>query len=673
MPYKSVTKKRLILNLILAISVLLIPIMTNIKAATAIEEAVGEVQENISSTEELEIIDSGPIEIPTPTSTPTPENTTLESAENLNLESATSTINQELDITSDGLITIGNATTSDILPGLSCLASCDSSLNFASSTELGQISVEVFDEGTVTTSISSTSTLNSEEAMVDIFGTSTEVGYSTTTLVIDSSSSTTPQDLAINMISETESGVSLELEGGRTLLTTTASSTAATSTLSSVDITPEGLEVSGGDKSNDPLFIVSNDSKIVYGEEEYEIEKEKIIVGHNSSDKDKFNPEIKLDRFLGETNLRIWSEENGDKDALRVGDKIKWRADKGKKTYAFYPMSAEQVGNQEGGFEYEITLNEKPATSTITLKIETTGLEFFYQPPLDKEDFSNNTHTDRCTETECFDKDGKRLRHRPENVVGSYAVYHKIQNGDYSAVGGKNYKAGKAFHIYRPKIIDSNGNWVWGKFNINETLGSLTITIPQDFLDKAIYPVVVDPTIGFTTLGVSDVGGNAIIANKFTSPEGGKAIPGEAFYGGGDTLGGTHTVMFAAYNDTGDADPDDAGEVKLSGNAQITVIGDVTAFFSNTIIWNEISPNRSYWLSINMATNSHVFYDSSTNTAYDYARTHSNDMPDPWGTSTENFPGRLSIYVKYNSYDATSSFWWNFVKKITPKVFASPF
>lgn len=152
MPYKSVTKKRLILNLILAISVLLIPMATNTKAATAIEEAVVEkVQENISSTEELEILDLGPVDpSPEEIQTTTTEVQTLESAENLNLESATSTINQELDITSDGLITIGNATTSDILPGLSCLASCDSSLNFASSTELGQIIIETVNGGTST-------------------------------------------------------------------------------------------------------------------------------------------------------------------------------------------------------------------------------------------------------------------------------------------------------------------------------------------------------------------------------------------------------------------------------------------------------------------------------------------------------------------------------------------
>jgi hypothetical protein len=36
-----------------------------------------------------------------------------------------------------------------------------------------------------------------------------------------------------------------------------------------------------------------------------------------------------------------------------------------------------------------------------------------------------------------------------------------------------------------------------------QTTGILTITIPQDFLDKAVYPITVDPTFGYTSVGAS--------------------------------------------------------------------------------------------------------------------------------------------------------------------------
>ena len=34
---------------------------------------------------------------------------------------------------------------------------------------------------------------------------------------------------------------------------------------------------------------------------------------------------------------------------------------------------------------------------------------------------------------------------------------------------GKNYKTGKAFHIYRPLITDGAGKTVWGELNIDLT------------------------------------------------------------------------------------------------------------------------------------------------------------------------------------------------------------
>jgi len=131
-----------------------------------------------------------------------------------------------------------------------------------------------------------------------------------------------------------------------------------------------------------------------------------------------------------------------------------------------------QVGDGLEGdsFEFEIVLNEQPSTNVISMTLQTKGLDFFYQSPLTLEEI-------------------KRGASRPENVVGSYAVYHKTMAGDFSALGGKNYLAGKAFHIFRPRIEDATGNWVWGELNIDEKAGLLTVTIPQDFLDKAVYPV----------------------------------------------------------------------------------------------------------------------------------------------------------------------------------------
>ena len=188
---------------------------------------------------------------------------------------------------------------------------------------------------------------------------------------------------------------------------------------------------------------------------------ERVII--NDSVSEKVRPDVKLERWGGEAHLRMWSDDTGDDYAQIVDDKIVWETSD--KTYNFYTI--------DGKFEYEIILKEKPASNVIELNIETEGLVFYYQGELTQEEIDDGSF-------------------RPENIIGSYAVYHESKRNF-------EYKTGKAFHIYRPKIIDDDGNEVWAELHIENEL--LTITIPQDFLDKAVYPVIVDPTLGLETQG----------------------------------------------------------------------------------------------------------------------------------------------------------------------------
>jgi hypothetical protein len=135
----------------------------------------------------------------------------------------------------------------------------------------------------------------------------------------------------------------------------------------------------------------------------------------------------------------------------------------------------------ENEFDIDFTLHAKPETNVFEYKIDgAEQFDFFYQPPLTDEEIAEGAE-------------------RPENVVGSYAVYHKTKANH--RVGDTNYATGKAFHIYRPKAIDANGAEVWAELSYEN--GLLLVTVPADFLEKAAYPVVVDPTFGHTVLGAS--------------------------------------------------------------------------------------------------------------------------------------------------------------------------
>jgi len=268
-------------------------------------------------------------------------------------------------------------------------------------------------------------------------------------------------------------------------------------------------------------------------------------------------PSLKLNKWDGEVSMKIGFPDvagakpnfDGQKLTYSTTDRgqVAWwqkllpdlfasadaqQADKSKMDIAFYPRQPEQIAqknsdgstgtitiNEDGGVEFDTILYEKPNNNAISYPIETQNLDFFYQAPLNQE---NKDETLVCTETECKDKDGNIVSYRPENVVGSYAVYYKDGKfGDYSQMGGKNYKTGKAFHVYRPKVTDAVGKETWGELHIDTAANILTVIVPQEFLDAAAYPVKIDPTFGYTTIGGGEnSAANAVRASYFVGSPG---------------------------------------------------------------------------------------------------------------------------------------------------------
>ncbi len=153
----------------------------------------------------------------------------------------------------------------------------------------------------------------------------------------------------------------------------------------------------------------------------------------------------------------------------------------------------------DGGFEWETLVSSMPDTNVFTYRVEHHGLSFHYQDTL----------------TDLEKADGAR---RPDSVIGSYAVYQSCP----TVTGTRG--TGKAFHLYRPKAWDSSGDTVWCDLLIDGT--HLTLTIPDWFLARAKYPVVVDPHFGSETVGGSTVNfsnsynyAQAYVDDLFTAPE----------------------------------------------------------------------------------------------------------------------------------------------------------
>ncbi|MER0170341.1 MAG: hypothetical protein DU489_07005 [Nitrosomonas sp.] len=139
----------------------------------------------------------------------------------------------------------------------------------------------------------------------------------------------------------------------------------------------------------------------------------------------------------------------------------------------------------QDGFKVDILLNERPTTNVFCYDIQgAENYDFFYQPPLTPEEIAEGAT-------------------RPPEIEGSYAVYHKTLKNHF--LGQVNYETGKVMHIPRPQVWEldnEESTKEWADLSYTDK-DELCVTVRQEFLDKANYPVRVDPTFGYTTIGGS--------------------------------------------------------------------------------------------------------------------------------------------------------------------------
>lgn len=253
---------------------------------------------------------------------------------------------------------------------------------------------------------------------------------------------------------------------------------------------------------------------------------DRLFKANAASENSGFTPQVKISRWDDEVNLALVpkmldSVPQEDRALSFDGDKVIY--DTPKVEYNLYNIASSSA-IPEGAFEYEVILKEKPITNVVEFNIQTNGLSFYLQRPYTEEYRSGYSEEFKrdivVSATQVKDLKGDVLRERPENVIGSYAVYSSEEKVNY--VGGKEYKVGKVGHIYRPKIFDSTGKSVWGDLKIDVQKGILSVTIPQEFIDTAAYPIrhAAGLTFGYTSTGNSDFGNVAGESSDYSASQG---------------------------------------------------------------------------------------------------------------------------------------------------------
>lgn len=226
--------------------------------------------------------------------------------------------------------------------------------------------------------------------------------------------------------------------------------------------------------------------------------KDRIEVEVGDSKQPDFKPQFKVMRWSNEVNFSMRAQEHPQATVETDGEIIKYITPE----YEVHQYEKPEVA-EDGGFEFEWVLPSKPSNNILQATIQTKGLDFFKQLPLTQEEIDEGAD-------------------RPDNVINSYAVYHKTKGG-MNRADGMEYKTGKALHIYRLKATDANGNETWCDQNIDVENELFEAIVPQEFLEAAVYPVVVDPTFGYTSIGASanDSTTDRYSYNRFTAPEDG--------------------------------------------------------------------------------------------------------------------------------------------------------
>jgi len=169
----------------------------------------------------------------------------------------------------------------------------------------------------------------------------------------------------------------------------------------------------------------------------------------------KKSPSWGIKRWKGNNSLNFVPID--DEGFSLRGDKQRFLYKGRKRSHRFTILN-------DGAFEYDCILLKEPESNVITLRMEgAENYDFFRQPDFVSDDF----------------------------LKSSYAVYLKETLLDQGT--------GKLCHIHRPLIIDARGCKCWGDLSVigNE----LRITIPEQWLSEAKYPVTVDPIVGTNTLG----------------------------------------------------------------------------------------------------------------------------------------------------------------------------
>lgn len=357
-----------------------------------------------------------------------------------------------------------------------------------------------------------------------------------------------------------------------------------------------------------------------------------VEIGRRNDHGGKVWPHARSEKWAGRCWLEISARGSaprpGRPERLLAGDsilEIDCQRKKGNKTVG------ETHRIKTGSLKWEVVYNsisDLPEQFAVFDLSNPPGLEFFHQPALTQAEIDEG-HV------------------RPDNVVNSYAAYWP-QSGRILLADGTervNYETGKYCHIYRPEWVAANGQRIWGEQAIVD--GELRITVPLPWiqsLGSAAFPLVLDPTFGYTGTGASaaaHAAGSVAAYGLFSPASNGNISHVSVYsqYSGSKFTAGLYTDS-SGYPDS-----------KIVDGAEETTVNNdwVHSSMDST---PSVTAGTNYWLAdgCNATTNVSHQYDNSATYDMKYAPSggySAGTLPATFPGSATNYDRRYSIYATY--------------------------
>jgi len=352
-------------------------------------------------------------------------------------------------------------------------------------------------------------------------------------------------------------------------------------------------------------------------------------------------PEARAAKWGGECWLRVRHADadeidKADKTAkaagkeLKAAEKASIRTEKGKPVLDIPVPGKRRLHEiREGSLKWDVIYDDPsalPADGIERFQLEfPDGLTWHYQPALTAEEIAEGAE-------------------RPDNVVGSYAGYWN-QAGRYLDKNGEeiaNYETGKFAHLYRPEMVDAAGNRCWAE---QELVGNeLRVTLPAEWMAAAVYPVRLDPTFGYESVGSTLFASGSMRGTAHTLPVAATINSMTVYHQ--VTAAQSGNVNAAIYEKATAALLSQAGPV---GCSTVQPLAEGVSGWG-TIPWPELSLAAGDYVLVFLwgvtSTDRRGRYDAVSCWRYSLVSA-ATTPPDPWSGTAETAAFLLSAYATY--------------------------